>query len=135
MEKYPDSQICIIGSEADEYQNHCPESNRVLDLRSRLSLAETAWLLRNSALAIGNDCGPMHIADAVQTAGIVLFGPSCELKNGPLYKVIPMSIDIPCRPCQYDPETVKSCCDARCMNEISVDMVLHKAQQLLKARN
>jgi len=135
LQKYPDTQICIIGSDADEYQNPSPDSNQIVDFRSRLSLAETAWVLRNSALAIGNDCGPMHIADAVQTKGLVLFGPSCELKNGPMYKIIPMSVDIPCRPCQYDPETVRTCSEAGCMNDLSIDRVLNKTQRLSEAGN
>jgi ADP-heptose:LPS heptosyltransferase len=83
----------------------------------RLSLSETTWVLRHSYLAIGNDCGPMHIAAGVQTRLIILFGPSCEVKNGPLYKGVPLSVPVPCRPCQYG-ELLLSCNDPRCMNEL-----------------
>ncbi|MCK4753070.1 MAG: hypothetical protein KAS75_06465, partial [Planctomycetes bacterium] len=63
LQKHPNAQICIIGTENDHIPKALLTSDRVIDLRGKLSLEETAWVLQNSNLAIGNDCGPMHIAD------------------------------------------------------------------------
>jgi ADP-heptose:LPS heptosyltransferase len=43
---------------------------------SDLSLAQVAALLRCAALYLGNDSGISHLAGAVGTRGVVLFGPT-----------------------------------------------------------
>ena len=105
---------------------------RVIDLRNRLTLSETAWVLRHSDLAIGNDCGTMHIADAVRTPPIVIFGPTCEVKNGPVNRSVLIRLDLPCAPCQYG-EQLSTCDDPVCMNGISPDIVLKQTRELLGA--
>lgn len=132
LTQYPEAQICIVGAEDDKFPDTLPRSSRIADLRGRLTLRETAWILRSASIAVGNDCGPMHIADAVQTPSVVLFGPTCELKNGPRYKGVPLSVDEPCRPCQYaDPIT--NCLDPRCLTDISADIVMQKVSEILRS--
>jgi len=53
--------------------NHLHE-NPVFDLTGHLSLRELATLLKDAALIISNDSGPVHIAAAYDTKMIVLFG-------------------------------------------------------------
>lgn len=130
LQEYPEGHVGIIGGAGDRFDNPHPDDRRVVDLRGRLSLSQTAWVLRHSDLAIGNDCGPMHIADAVQTRSIILFGPSCELKNGPINKAVPLSVPVSCRPCQYG-ELLMTCEDPRCMNELSPDLVMEKVREML----
>lgn len=133
--EYPGSRVCIIGGgDDDEFPGGLPDVPSILDLRGRLALRETAWVLKHCDLAIGNDCGPMHIADAVMTPSIVIFGPTCALKNGPVYRGIPLSGDVPCSPCQYDPGLRDSCQDPRCMGELGVDTVLREADRTLVDR-
>jgi len=131
LSEYSDVQIYIVGTSHDHYENPGPRSSRVVDLRGQHSLSETAWLLRHCAMAIGNDCGPMHIADAIQTTSLVLFGPSCELKNGPLYKAIPVSADVVGRPCQYDMKKMEACDNPVCITELHMETVLHEARKHL----
>ena len=45
-----------------------------VDLSGRLSLSQTAWLLKEAELLISNDSGPVHIASAVGTPVISIFG-------------------------------------------------------------
>lgn len=129
LERYSQSQIRIIGTDQDEISG-LSFDDRIVDLRSRLSLNQTAWVLKNSDIAIGNDCGPMHIADAVQTRSIVIYGPSCELKNAYRNKVIPIFTDIQCRPCQYSSK-IESCDDPQCMTKITPQMVMDKLSELI----
>jgi ADP-heptose:LPS heptosyltransferase len=130
LAEYLQVQICIIGTSADDLPAGSPESDRIVDLRSRLSLSQTAWILKNSDLAIGNDCGPMHIADAVRTPSITIFGPTCEMKNSPQNKSFTLSIPLPCRPCQYT-SRIKTCQNPQCINGIAPEMVIQKAKSLL----
>ena len=131
LQKYPVAQICIIGTEDDHIEEGLAESDRVIDLRGKLSLKETAWVLQNSNLAIGNDCGPMHIADAVKTPSVIIFGPTCEIKNGPSFpKSVTIRHEVPCAPCQYG-KKILTCKDPICMNELHVDTILGEAEKLL----
>lgn len=130
LDKYQQSQICIIGTDADRIEGDLPSDDRIADLRGKLSLSETACVLKDSDIAIGNDCGPMHIADAVQTRSIVIYGPSCELKNAYRNKVIPVFTDIQCRPCQYSSK-IESCDHPQCMTNITPQMVVDKLSELI----
>lgn len=134
LAKYPDSQICVIGMKDDSFPAGSLGDSRINDLRGRLSLAESAWVLKTAHLAVGNDCGPMHIAYAVQTPSIVIFGPTCQIKNAPLNKAVALSSDLPCSPCQYN-NLLETCPDPCCMKEIRPQLVMEKAEQVLLLRD
>jgi heptosyltransferase III len=76
----------------------------VADLTGTLSLRELAALTRAARLFVGVDSAPMHIAAAVGTPVVALFGPSSEVEWGPWqvqHRVI-ASMEHPCRPCGID---------------------------------
>lgn len=98
-------------------------------LAGRTTLLELAALLKRCALFIGNDNGPMHMAAAVGTPVVALFGPSDPAVWGPwrgraevLYK------GLDCRRC-FHPTCTRG--DQSCMNLISVDEVFTAASKLL----
>lgn len=45
-----------------------------VDLTARLTLSQLAWLLKEADLLVSNDSGPVHIANAVGTPAISIFG-------------------------------------------------------------
>ena len=47
------------------------------------TLRELAWLLQNAELVIGGDTGPLHLAAALGTKVIGLYGPTNPRRNGP----------------------------------------------------
>jgi lipopolysaccharide heptosyltransferase I len=49
----------------------------------RSSLRELAKLLKTASLVIGGDTGPLHLADALGTKVIGLYGPTNPRRNGP----------------------------------------------------
>lgn len=53
-----------------------PPHGTVVDLVGRLTLRQLAALLRRAMLVISNDSGPVHLAAAVGTPTVVLFGTS-----------------------------------------------------------
>ena len=93
-------RIFILGTADDVLEKADVWGERVRDMRGKLTLRQTAWLLKHSAVAIGNDCGPMHIADAVLTPSVVIFGPTCEVKNGPRNRGRVACAEMSSRPCQ-----------------------------------
>ena len=77
---------------------------RPIDLSGKLSLKELAALAGRARLFIGVDSAPMHVAAAMQTPVVALFGPSGEFEWGP-WRVphrIVASDEHPCRPCGND---------------------------------
>lgn len=52
------------------------QSQSVISLAGQLTLCQLAALIDHARLFIGVDSAPMHIAAAVQTPAVVLFGPS-----------------------------------------------------------
>jgi heptosyltransferase-1 len=49
----------------------------------RGSLGELMTLLRNAACVVGGDTGPLHLAAALGTPTVALFGPTDPARNGP----------------------------------------------------
>jgi heptosyltransferase-3 len=77
---------------------------KVVDLAGTLSLRELAALTREARAFVGVDSAPMHIAAAMQTPVVALFGPSGEIEWGPwlvAHRVV-TSVAHPCRPCGND---------------------------------
>jgi ADP-heptose:LPS heptosyltransferase len=129
LDRHPDAQVVVIGSAIDD-AGPLPATPRVVDARGT-TLRETAWLLKRCDLAIGNDCGPMHIADAVMTPCLVLFGPTCDVKNGPRYRGVSVTSDLPCSPCQYDLELLDTCPHGNCLKSIPAARVAELAGRIL----
>lgn len=76
----------------------------VIDLAGQLSLKELAALIDQARLLIGVDSVPMHMAAAVQTPVVALFGPSGDKEWGPwmVKQRVVVSSQHPCRPCGKD---------------------------------
>jgi heptosyltransferase I len=73
---------------------------RCLDLTGRLSLPEMVEWIRLSELMISNDTGPMHVAAALGTRVIALFGPTEPRRTGPYGQLDHvLQLNLPCVPC------------------------------------
>ncbi len=100
----------------------------VVNLGSSTTLRELAYLYSLSKLLITTDSGPMHIAAAVGTPTIALFGPTDPGRTGPYGNGhLIIRRNVPCSPC-----FLKSCNSMKCMNDISVEEVLKAVQNKLK---
>ena len=76
----------------------------VTDLCGALELRELAALIGEARAFVGVDSAPMHIAAAMQTPVVALFGPSGEIEWGPwrvAHRIV-VSTEHPCRPCGID---------------------------------
>jgi heptosyltransferase-3 len=72
----------------------------VVNLAGQLGLRELAALIGRARLFVGVDSAPMHMASAMRTPTVVLFGPSGELEWGPWHTTHRIVVsDHPCRPC------------------------------------
>lgn len=94
----------------------------------RLSLPQAAALIAQSALHIGLDSGPMHIAALAGVPVAALFGPTHPERVGPYgvqHRII-RAESLPCLECRK-----RSCSHLSCMNGITVPMVQEAALALL----
>jgi heptosyltransferase-3 len=107
--------------------------DRVVNLSGQFSLKELAALTSRAKLFIGVDSAPMHLAAAVGTPCVALFGPSGDKEWGPW--MVPSEIvtsDHPCRPCGFD-----GCGGGKvseCLTTIPADRVLAAVDRLLAGR-
>lgn len=112
----------------------------VLNLSGRTSIHETAAILEQCDLLVGNDSGPMHIAAAMQTPVVAVFGPSNHRAWGPytppgeepIHTIV--SRELPCQPCFYRAHSLglrEGCGPRPCLTGLSADPVLVACMQTL----
>ncbi|HEV2720267.1 MAG TPA: glycosyltransferase family 9 protein [Thermoanaerobaculia bacterium] len=53
------------------------------DVAPQTSLRELAWLLLHAKAVVGGDTGPLHLAAALGTPVVGIYGPTNPLRNGP----------------------------------------------------
>lgn len=108
-----------------------PLEQGVVDFSGQLSLKQLAAVSAMAKLFIGMDSAPMHIAAAMKTPVVVLFGPSGEKEWGPWQ--VPQRVLVSshtCRPCGND-----GCGGGKiseCLGAISVERVLGAVSELLQ---
>ncbi len=99
-----------------------------LNLGGQSDLTTLVGLLERAHLLVSNDTGAMHIAAAVGTPVVAVFGPTDAAATGPLgpgSRIV--QEPVPCSPC-----LLRECpIDHRCMTRITVDQVLRAALDLL----
>jgi heptosyltransferase I len=101
--KAKDVSLFILGGPTDA--SVCAElelglGRKATNVAGTLSFSETGGLLREMDLLISNDSGPVHMAAAVGTPTLVVFGPTDPKRTGPYgdgHRIA--SVKLPCQPC------------------------------------
>jgi len=125
--------IILTGSAADRplvdaVRTHLP-SAQVVDAAGDLDLLELAALVRELDVLVTGDTGPMHVAAAVGTPIVAIFGPSDPARyapRGPRDRVV--RVELPCSPCnriRLPP--------ARCTGHTPDCLVLVSVEQVFEA--
>ncbi|MDP2135638.1 MAG: putative lipopolysaccharide heptosyltransferase III [Sulfuritalea sp.] len=123
----------IPGTQGEPAPARCVPAG-TLDLSGQLSLKELAALTAKARLFVGVDSAPMHMAAAMGTPVVAIFGPSGDLEWGPwdpLHKAhrVVASNTHPCRPCG-----MAGCNDSKlsaCLTTLPVAQVLAACEELL----
>jgi lipopolysaccharide heptosyltransferase II len=100
----------------------------VINLVRRLGLKQLAALFKRAQLFIGNEAGPMHLANALGLPAVVLIGPTRPELTGPFgttARVIRHPVG--CNPCRE-----RNCPDIKCLQAIEVNQVEEAAHSLWK---
>ena len=138
------AQIVLIGGAADaplcaEVAALVPRC--ITNAAGKTSLKESAALIELSAIFVGNDSCPLHIAAAVNTPAVGIFGPSNWEQFEPIgkrgYRQRLVHSDLACSPCFHfvgnDAPWVPNTCFTRaCLKAITPEQVLNAAVELLQ---
>jgi ADP-heptose:LPS heptosyltransferase len=91
-------------------------------------LADLKGVISRLDAFVGPDSGLLHLAAALHTPAIGLFGPNVSRRSAPPSpQVHVFEIDLPCRPCDQ-----KSCpYERRCLTGLPVDQILDRLDMLL----
>lgn len=123
------SQAVLLGSDAD--RDASSETARqmksfVADLTGETSLAEAVAIIAEADLLISNDMGLAHVASAVGTPVVTIFGPTNHLTTAPWGGTV-VREPVDCSPCM-----LRECpIDHRCMTRVTPEMVIEKALEKL----
>jgi 3-deoxy-D-manno-octulosonic-acid transferase/heptosyltransferase-1 len=123
--------IVLTGGESAPLERICRKMRtKAVNLGGRTTLRELACIYREAALLVTTDSGPMHLAAAVGTPIVALFGPTDPARTGPYgpgHRIIRKGLS--CSPCFR-----KRCETPRCMTDISVEEVFTAVKEMLASR-
>ena len=103
-----------------------------LNLVGRLGLKGLAALLGGVDLMVTVDSGPMHMAGAVGTPVVALFGPTDPRRTGPLCPARILRRELACSPCLDRRCRIPE--QYRCMRELAVEEVLRETREMVGVR-
>ncbi|MDJ0625257.1 MAG: glycosyltransferase family 9 protein [Candidatus Caenarcaniphilales bacterium] len=111
------AHIVLIGGKdeiqlCDELITHLPSYSkiRLTNLCGKSDLLETAAVLKRCDIAIGGDTGPIHLASAVGTEVICMFGPTSPSRHAPFTGLGIQASD--------DYECAKACTPKKCARKV-----------------
>jgi heptosyltransferase-1 len=123
-------QVAITGSHEDQelaasltQQSQAP----ILNLAGATSLPQLAGILRKTRLAVTTDTGAMHLAAALGTPVVALFGPTAPWRTGPFgvgHQVV--RLELPCSPCFK-----RQCSEPRCLADLTPEVVNAACEKIL----
>ncbi|NOX97230.1 MAG: lipopolysaccharide heptosyltransferase II [Nitrospirae bacterium] len=135
LQKRYQAKIILFGSSGEKEITDSIEARMDspgLNLAGQTTLRELGALISRCFLFITNDTGTMHLAAAVKTPLVAIFGSTDPVRTCPLgEKSIVLRKATPCSPC------LKKECkrkDYLCMDKITVEDVLRGCQKILNPR-
>jgi ADP-heptose:LPS heptosyltransferase len=126
------AEVVITGTEGEAGVADAVVSSmrhRAASLAGRTTLGSLAAIVERASLFITNDTGTAHLAVALRTPSVVLFGPGDVGRWGPLDREQHRVIQVPtaCSPCEHAICPI----DHRCLRAIEPAQVLPEVSRLL----
>jgi heptosyltransferase II len=130
-------RVVVLGAEADRSlatEIVTATDGSAIDATGRLSLLASAELIGRAKLLVSNDSAPLHLASAMNTPTLAIFGPTVpEFGFGPLADraLVAGHVGLSCRPCDRHGPQKCPLGHWRCMREITPVAVASLANELL----
>jgi len=128
-----EAPVVVLGLDEDGWGPD-PTGRGVADLTA-LPLRASAAVLQRAAAAVVNDSAPLHLAQAVGTPVVAIFGPTHpSLGFGPRGpRDLALGLPLACRPCSTHGGQRCPLGHHRCLRELSADTVLEALRRVLAA--
>lgn len=131
-------KVALIGGKDDEklcnYIIRNTTNNDVYSFAGKLTILQSAELIKNSALLMTNDSAPLHIGNAVGTKVIAIFGSTTKdfgfYPIGESDKIYEIS-GLKCRPCSNHGKQVCPIHTFDCMNSIPEKKIYEEVRRTL----
>jgi heptosyltransferase-2 len=136
-----EARIVVVGGEADRSLSDeiaDATGGRSIDATGRLSLLASAEMIGRARLLVTNDSAPLHLASAMNTPTLAVFGPTVPAFGfGPLAEraAVAEIEGLECRPCDRHGPRRCPLGHWRCMREITAGDVAALARALLVPRS
>jgi heptosyltransferase-2 len=124
------ARLVVVGSRDDASDagavREAAGAQRTIDATGKLSILASAELIRRVSLLVANDSAPVHLASAMQTPTVAVYGPTVpEFGFRPLARHSGTigHTALPCRPCDRRGPVRCPLGHWRCMREISAEDV------------
>ncbi len=128
------AQVVLIGSDAEkeiEQRVLSEVTSKPISLVGRTNLPTLAAALSSFSVYLSNDTGPMHLASALGTPVVAIFGPTSPDETKPLgNNVTVIYRKAVCAPCWKR----KCLLDHQCMTAITVDEVETAVLRILESK-
>jgi lipopolysaccharide heptosyltransferase II len=123
--------IALVGGAGDRVvaaEIAASAGSRAASAAGELDLQASGALVRRATVTISGDTGPMHLATAVNTAVVALFGPTVEQFGFFPYQAeaVVLQRDLPCRPCTSKGGPRCPLDHHRCLEEILPEEVMQR---------
>ncbi|PYS99582.1 MAG: lipopolysaccharide heptosyltransferase II [Acidobacteria bacterium] len=123
--------VILLGSKDDEEISKRVAdlaTHRPVDLTGMTDIVGAAALLASVDVLVSNDMGLAHLAPAVGTKTLVIFGPTNAVTTRPMStRAEIISANVECAPCM-----LRDCpIDHRCMTRVTVDDVYNRVAKVL----
>lgn len=130
QQRFPGLRTLFVGASEDRPSVAAIRQHtqlEALDGSGQTNLRQLAALLERCRLVIGVDSGPLHLAAAVGTPVVALFGPSnlMAMPQGSQHRLVRAPYE--CAPCRRRP----TCRNYDCMAAITVEQVVEAAAEVL----
>ncbi len=103
----------------------------VIDLCGKTNIRQMAAIIKNAALAVVTDSGPMHVSCSLGIETVAVFSSGNFSRWHPRRHGHFVKIDCPCSPC--DGGMSRSCTNPKCMDRITSEMVFEKIDEAAAA--
>lgn len=127
---------CItVGSSADAEQCRALEKAGARNVCGKTTLQEFVGIVAGAEIVIGNDSSPTHVANAVNTPVVCIFGPTVPAFGfAPTGEkdIVVENLELDCRPCS--PHGTASCPrhHFKCMNDVAPATVVEAALNVME---
>jgi heptosyltransferase I len=129
--------VVIAGTLRDRPRNlliasMCPGAH---DLCGQTMVSGLVALIKRATICVTNDSGSMHVAVAVETPVVSVFGPTNPVWIGPYRRPdAVVRADVSCSPCNL--RRLRHCPhDHQCMRQVSAEMVIERINSIQSSRS